>query len=142
MAIPKVLPAVTVAVVLAFCGAVFGADETAAKSKPKPNAARLKGMKAAIVDIEKGALKEKHPPYPDAPQHKAYFDALKKLGVTIEVVNAKTQAEKDEMGGYNDVIRVEIEHRHGRGIVEKLWKEAWGDEAPAKGRGANESDRR
>jgi hypothetical protein len=107
---------------------VAGADDAPAKAKL--NEARLKGMKAAIADIEKGVLKEKHPPYPNAPAHIDYFNTLKKdYGVAIEVVDNKTEDQRDERKGYNDVMRVEIEHRFGRGLLDKLWKKAWkGDE--------------
>jgi hypothetical protein len=109
---------------LVFGAFAVGADD--AKTKSRPNDARLKGMKAAIGDLEMGILKQKHPPYPDAPQHRDYVDALKKnYGVVAEVVDEKNKAQRDERDGYNDVMRVEIEHRFGRGILDKLWKEAW-----------------
>jgi hypothetical protein len=124
MSISSAVCSLACAVMLALGTSAAGADDVPAKSKP--NDARLKGMKAAIGDIEKGVLKEKHPPYPDAPQHTEYFGKLKKdYGVAIEVVDDKTKAQRDETAGYNDVMRVEIEHRFGRGLLDKLWKEAW-----------------
>ena len=44
-------------------------------------------------------------------------------GVVWETVKRDTVTQ-EEIGGYNDVMRVEIEHRFGRGIIEKLHKKA------------------
>jgi hypothetical protein len=124
MLIPKVVCRLACAAILGACSTAAVAEE--APSKSKPNEARLKGMKDAIADLEMGILKQRHPPYPDAPQHRAYFNALKKnYGVAVEVVDDKNKAQREERGGYNDVMRVEIEHRFGRGILDKLRKEAW-----------------
>src|SRR5262245_52256337 len=46
--------------------------------KAKANPARLKGMKAAIADIETGKLRQKSPPLPDPPWHGRYVELLKK----------------------------------------------------------------
>jgi hypothetical protein len=123
MSVSKTACVLACAAILAACGSAVGAEGAPAKSKP--NEARLKGMKAAIADLEKGILKQKFPPYPGSPQHIDYVAALKKNhGVASEAVDYKSKAEQDEMEGYNDVMRIEIEHRFGRGILEKLWKAA------------------
>jgi soluble cytochrome b562 len=116
---PLVLVCITVLVLAA--SSVCAED---APAKRKPNEARIKGMKVAIDDIEKGILKEKHQPYPDSPQMIEYYGTLKKIGVTIEIVDKSDKATMDEMEGYNDVMRVEIEHHHGRGILDSLRKAA------------------
>jgi hypothetical protein len=123
MSIPKaVFTLASAAILLCEASAV---DAGGAPAKLKPNEARLKGMKAAIADLEQGILKQKYPPLPDSPQHIDYVNVLKKdYGVAAEVVDEKDKAQRDERDGYNDVMRVEIEHRFGRGILEKLWKEA------------------
>jgi hypothetical protein len=92
------------------------------KKKPDPN--RLKGMKAAVVDIEAGKLKLKYPPLPAPVWQGRYVDLLKKeCGVEWETVRAAADLIA-EMGGYDDVMIVEIEHRFGKGILEKLQKKA------------------
>src|SRR5258707_1475043 len=48
------------------------------KKKPDPN--RLKGMKAAVADIEAGKLKLKYPPLPDPVWQERYVELLKKEG--------------------------------------------------------------
>jgi len=94
--------------------------------KRKPNPERLKGMKAAVADIEKGLLKQKEFPLPDPAWFAGYLALLKKeCGVTWEMVNAKDYKEgRAGLDGYNDVMRVEIEYRYERGILEKLEKQA------------------
>ena len=96
--------------------------------KGKVNPQRLIGMKAALVDIEAGKLKQKFPPFPDSVQQRNYTDLLKKeCGVESQVVGADAAGPGkalDEMNGYNDVMRVEIEHRFGVGILAKLSKNA------------------
>jgi hypothetical protein len=94
--------------------------------KGKPNPARLKGMKAAVADIEKGLLKQKEFPLPDPAWFPDYLALLKKeCGVTWEMVDPKDYKEgRAELDGYNDVMRVEIEYRSERGILDKLKKKA------------------
>jgi hypothetical protein len=97
--------------------------EGPAYSKPNPD--RLKGMKAAVADIEAGMLKQKFPPYPDSLEHRTYTDLLKKeCGVVTEVVREFVGKAGMEMSGYNDMMRVEIEYRFGEGIPDKLMKKA------------------
>jgi hypothetical protein len=119
--------------VVVVSGLVFSslADEPKGGSaKGKPNPARLKGMKAALADIEKGSLKQKEFPLPDPAWFGVYMELLKKeCGVEWEMVDQKDYKEgRAELDGYNDVMRVEIEHRYERGILDKLntkTKEAW-----------------
>ena len=96
------------------------------KDKAK-TAARLKGMRAALADLDKGVLKQKSFPLPDPAWFADYLRLLKKeCGVDWETVDnpPETEALLAEMGGYNDVMRVEIEHRYGKGILEKLHERA------------------
>jgi hypothetical protein len=98
----------------------------AVKDREQPNPDRLIGMKAAIADIEAGKLKQKSPPLPDPGWHERYVELLKKeCGVEWEMVTGiSTVKQVAEMWGYNDVMRVEIEHRFGRDILRKLEKKA------------------
>jgi hypothetical protein len=95
---------------------------TAAPDKTQPNPYRLKGMKAAIADIEAGKLKRKSGSLPDPPWHRRYVQLLnEECGVEWEMLTDKPTAKLiAEMGGYNDVMRVEIEDRFGRDILDKL----------------------
>jgi hypothetical protein len=104
--------------------ASFALDDAKAKKKPSP--ARLKGMKSAIADIEKGVLMQLHQPLPDPPWYQDYVATLKRdYGIAGEVPDGEwTKEQRDEVEGYNDVMRVEIEHRFGRGILEKVMKAA------------------
>jgi hypothetical protein len=88
-------------------------------AKGKPNPARLKGMKAAVVDIEAGKLKLKSRPLPDPPWHDRYVELLtNECGVEWETVKGTS------------VDRIaEIEFRFGKGIIEKLQEKA--QERPA-----------
>jgi hypothetical protein len=99
---------------------------TAEPDKKQPNAYRVTGMKAAIADIEVGKLKQRSGALPDPPWHRRYVELLnEECGVEWETVTDKPTAKLiAEMGGYNDVMRVEIEDRFGRGILDKLWKQA------------------
>jgi hypothetical protein len=114
------------AVLAGFWTATAQSGLTQVKQK-HPNPERLKGMKAAIVDIEAGKLKVKSGPPPNTPWHGLYVQLLKKeCGVDWEMIT--DAAERiDEMGGYNDVMRVEIEHRFERDIIAKLFKKAEAD---------------
>jgi hypothetical protein len=99
---------------------------TAESDKKQPNAYRVKGMKAAIADIEAGKLKQRSGALPDPPWHRRYVELLdKECGVEWETITVKPTAKLiAEMGGYNDVMRVEIDDRFGRGILDKLSKKA------------------
>ena len=99
---------------------------TAEPDKKQPNADRVKGMKAAIADIEAGKLKHRSGALPDQPWHRRYVELLnEECGVEWETVTDKPTAKLiAEIGGYNDVMRVEIEDRFGRGILDKLGKKA------------------
>jgi hypothetical protein len=98
----------------------------AEQDQKQPNPDRLKGMKAAVADIEAGKLTQKSFPLPDPAWHGRYVELLKKeCGVEWEPVRDNPSAELiAEMGGYNDVMRVEIEHRFGRDILDKLQRKA------------------
>jgi hypothetical protein len=116
-----------IAVLAGFCTAPARSGPPKAKQDQKhPNADRLKGMKAAVADIEAGKLKVKSRPLPDPAWHGRYVKLLKKeCGVEWEMVTDKFEDKLvAEMGGYNDVMRVEIEHRFGWGILGKLAKRA------------------
>ena len=108
-----------------FCAAPAWSDSPKAEQK-QPNPDRLKGMKAAIADIEARKLKQKSFPLPDPVWQERYVELLKKeCGVEWETVTDEAAAKLiAEVRGYNDVMRVEIEHRFGRDILEKLQKKA------------------
>jgi hypothetical protein len=96
------------------------------RDQKQPNPYRLRGMKAAIADIEAGKLNQKSGALPDPPWHGRYVELLKKeCGVEWETVADKPVAKLiANMGGYNDVMRVEIEDRFGRDILDKVKKKA------------------
>lgn len=128
--IVRVFVCLVALVVVAAPGTNTLADQPKAGSdKGKPNPARLKGMKAAIADIEKGLLKQKEFPLPDPAWFGKYTELLKsECGVDWEVVDPKNYKEgRAELDGYNDVMRTEIEHRFERGIFDKLQKKAKGE---------------
>ena len=85
-------------------------------------------MKDALADIEKGFLKQKEFPLPDPAWFGEYLQRLKKeCGVDWEMVQNALEDPRDsraELDGYNDVMRVEIEHRYGRGVLTKLYEKA------------------
>jgi hypothetical protein len=85
-----------------------------------------RGLRTALADIEAGRLKWKSLPLPSPAWHGRYVELLKKeLGVDIEVVTATTTEEAlAEMNGYNDLMRVEIEHRFGAGAMNRLGQQA------------------
>jgi hypothetical protein len=97
----------------------------AAAAQKKVSALRLQGMKEALVDLEKGLIKQKdYNDRPDSRSWRAFAELMtKECGVVWEWVK-REKVPQDELGGYNDVMRVEIEHRFGRGIIEKLEKKA------------------
>lgn len=104
----------------------------------KPSAARLKGMKDAEADIEKGQLKHKEFALPDAAWFGEYLKLLKeRCGVEWLTVEMRSDDPKDpraEIDGYNDVMRVEIEHRFGKDILKTLRKQAESDFIKARGK--------
>jgi hypothetical protein len=110
----------TLAIFLAV-GAARAADD---RSKPDPD--RLKGMKAAVSDVEKGLLKLIVPPTPAPVWELEYHELLKReCGVEVTTAGfgpAEGGAKADK--GYDDVKLAEIEHRFGVGILEKLQKRA------------------
>lgn len=89
--------------------------------KQKLNPERLKGMKAAVADLAAGKLSLRYPPAHDEAVPVEYKKLLKKdCGVEAEVVGKAGL----EMGGYNDVMEAEIEHRFGKGTLARLRKAA------------------
>src|SRR4051794_7019607 len=86
-------------------------------SKKKADPARIQGMKAALADIEKGFLKLKTIPPPAPPWYGEYL-ALVKKECGVDVVNVNDAGA--QMQGYNALMMLEIEHRFGKGILEKL----------------------
>ena len=110
---------------------IFFTMVDASKNEPpkvKPTPARLKGMKAAVADLEKGVLKQKE--YPPLPYQAAYLNFIRllksKCGVEWDVINSTSVSQEllDEVGGYNVVMRADVEHRFGREIFAKLRKKA------------------
>jgi hypothetical protein len=101
-----------------------------AKDKPEGTSpSRLKGMKAAIADLEKGTVKQKeYPALPYSPSHREFIRLLKKeCAVEWQVVKSPDSSSKqlrEEVDGYNDVMRAEIRHRFGSDIFEKLHRKA------------------
>lgn len=110
-------------------GLVFASSVSAAAPQGDPgktvlNPTRLKGMKDALTDIEKGQLKQKEFPLPNPPGFGEYLALLKKEcgveWVTVSMPSDNPKNPRAEIDGYNDVMRVEIEHRYGKGILQKL----------------------
>jgi hypothetical protein len=97
------------------------------KAEPAPKKVsqlRLKGMKDALVDLENGLIKQKdYQDRPDSPSWSAFVKLTKEYGVVWEKVK-RDVVTQEELGGYNSVMRVEIEHQFGQGIIEKLHKKA------------------
>jgi len=119
------IPAFFLATLLVLAAAVAEPDDS---PKTKPSARRLQGMKAAISDLENGLLKQKeYPALPYPPHYPKFIRLLKsECHVEWEVIESRADSDefREEVGGYNDVMRVEIEHRYGRDIFEKLQKRA------------------
>ena len=88
----------------------------------KASADRIKGMKAAVADVEAGNLKWKELPLPYPAWHPRYVALLKtECGIQyLSVADTKPA----ELEGYNDVMRAEIEHRFGHGVMGRLHKKA------------------
>ena len=89
-------------------------------------------MKAAIADLEKGVLKQKeYPPLPYPPHYQDYIRLLKsEARVEWEVVRSPADSKqlREEVDGYNDVMRAEIQHRFGSDIFQKLRLKSQGKE--------------
>jgi hypothetical protein len=104
----------------------------------KPSAARLKGMKEALAEIEKGHLRQKEFALPAPAWFGEYLKMLReKCGVNWITVEMRSEDPKDpraEIDGYNDVMRVEIEHRFGKDILKTLRKQAESDFIKARGK--------
>jgi hypothetical protein len=102
---------------------VARADEpkTADPAPTKASEARLKGMKDAVSDLEKGLIKRKD--YNDRPDTQSQLEFGRRMrkdyGVVWETVERK-HVSAEEIDGYNDVMRAEFGHRFGRGLNEKL----------------------
>jgi len=110
----------TVICTLAIVLAVHAAPAADVKHKPDPD--RLKGMKAAIADVEKGVLKLIVLPTP-APLWELEYHKLLQKECGVEVTTAGfSPAEGGEKAnkGYDDVMTAEIEHRFGAGVLAKL----------------------
>jgi hypothetical protein len=121
-----------------------GLCSTAAEPiKTKPDAERVKGMKAAVGDIEKGVLKLIFPPAPTPLSQLEYAKLLKtECGVEATVAGFDlTEGGEKANAGYNDVMRIEIEHRFGAGVLDRLQKRAEeiadGTDGKGKGDGKN-----
>src|SRR5207302_257334 len=98
----------------------------------KMDPARLRGMKAAVVDLEKGLLKVKRF-YISIGQMAApkwwgeYVSLLKKeCGIALVYVDEARfpPPPHPDMDGYNAVMLLEIERRFGKGILAKLRSKA------------------
>jgi hypothetical protein len=105
---------------------VLGPAEARAGDETDPH--RVRGMKAAVADIEKGRLRLYLPPAP-APLSQLEYARLLKKECGVEATAAgfgMTEGGESANEGYNDVMRVEIEHRFGAGILDRLQKRAEG----------------
>lgn len=118
-------------IVCVLASAIFGgilvapvrSEQPKAPDKKKADPDRLKGMKAAIADIEAGKLILKWPPLPDSIEVVDYKALLKKeCGVESKVLDQSEWLKGGE--GYNDVMAAEIEYRFGKGTLERLKKKA------------------
>jgi hypothetical protein len=110
---------------LALYATTAPAADPTSPDKGKATAERVKGMKAAVAEIEKGKLKLHFPPAPFPAWHQEYVASLKKeCGVEAEAIAGVDRKRGEEMDGYNDVMRTEIEYRFGKGILDKLQKRA------------------
>ena len=106
------------------------ADEPRGQPGKSVNRDRLKGMKAALADIESGVLRQKalarHYPLWYGDYMSALRNELKTEHVAVDPQDYPYGVA--ELDGYNDVMRVEIESRFGKGILtslEKRSREAW-----------------
>ena len=106
------------------CGLL--ADPPNTKSaRPKVSIMRVQGMKDAVADIEAGEMKWKSIPLPSPPWHGRYIKILREeCGVRWENVNDTSKEIRDQIKGYNDVIRAEVEHRFGRDVISRMHERA------------------
>jgi hypothetical protein len=105
----------------------WAAPPEKAPDKTKADLDRLKGMKAAVADVEKGVLKQVFPPAPADLWQLEYAKLLKKecgVETTIEGFEDAPKGGPKATDSYNDVMRVEIEHRFGKGTLDRLRKRA------------------
>jgi hypothetical protein len=106
-------------------GPVCSGSPEADPAARKVNPDRLMGMKAALADLETGRLKIKSPALPVPAWNDSYLELLEKeCGVEWVTVNDSVGHAAIELRGYNDVMILEIEHRFGKGILDKLQKKA------------------
>jgi hypothetical protein len=125
------VPSLSVAVLFlvgSLLGSLWAQPPRDGTVKPKTGAARLKGMRDALDDIERGLLKQKEFSLPDPVWFPDYLLLLKKeCNIDWERV-AKAPGEPKEDGarldGYNEVMRSEIEHRFGKGVLDRLHERA------------------
>lgn len=98
------------------------ADDGKVPAKGKTSPDRLRAMKAALADIEKGILRQVLAyPFAPPPYIGAYADLAKQeYGIQISLTRDLTRDEN----GYNQVMLMEIEHRFGRGVLTKLMERA------------------
>lgn len=101
--------------VLTLSAATTNAEE--APAKKKVSEARIKGMRAAIADIESGKLKQKeYPAIPYPPYYPTYINLLEsECGIEWEVVDGPKESTlhadlNAEVEGYNDIMKAEVEH--------------------------------
>ena len=114
----------------------LSAAEGVAKVKPA-DPDRIAGMKEALADLEKGFLKIKGVPPPSSPWEDEYRKLLKQEcgidNVYVSYEETSTPKLQARMEGYNDLMLLEIEHRYGRDIFERLGKKAMDDYFKARG---------
>ena len=121
------------AAVLALIGGVLAGPVCSGSPEADPaarkvNPDRLQGMKSALADIEAGRLQIKSPALPAPAWHDSYLDLLhQECGVEWVTINDSIGHAAIEVRGYNDVMILEIEHRFGKEILEKLQKKAEGN---------------
>jgi hypothetical protein len=94
----------------------------------KPGNARQKGRLAAEDDLKKGTLKQKeYPPLPYSLQMMRFIRLIKsECGVEWEVVSSKEDSKelREEVAGYNEVMRAAIEKRFGPDVFARLQEKA------------------
>ncbi|HZY86467.1 MAG TPA: hypothetical protein VFE78_16655 [Gemmataceae bacterium] len=117
---------VTRAIALALaCGLVLSG---CAADTAKAGNARQKGRQAAEDDLKKGLLKQKeYPPLPYSLQMMRFIKLMKsECGVEWEVVSSKEDSKelREEVAGYNEVMRTAIEKRFGPDVFARLRKKA------------------
>lgn len=115
--------ALTASAAVAFQAAADESKDGSGPGKSDPH--RVKGMKAAVADIEADMLRLKVPPLPAPAWHETYLALLKKeFGIEAEHVVEFTGPAGRELHGYNAVMTLEIEHRFGKGVLDKMREKA------------------